>query len=56
MKKIFINPEIETVELTPAENIMALDLAQSAEGQTSSVVYTDTEVSAEFNKWKGFNN
>lgn len=58
MKKLFLNPEIETVELTPAENIMAIDLAYSAEKgkATSSHAFFDTSVgdTGDTSVWRGF--
>lgn len=59
MKKLFLNPEIETVELTPAENIMAIDLVYSAEkgkGTASSThsFYDTSTTNGDTSVWRGF--
>lgn len=55
MKKIFVNPEVNTVELSPMNRVMAYDMLVSYDQQQGETAYNlfDNEVSAEYTKWKG---
>ncbi len=58
MKKLFVNPEITSMELTPGESIMATGILKFS-GETEvqhTVTDTAASIDAEYNMWKGFKN
>ncbi len=51
MKKLFIDPEVKSVELTPANNVM-VDLARSLNVMEKTKTFADT-VSTDYQNWQG---
>lgn len=56
MKKIFVNPEVNTHELAPIDAIMASgDIALNNGFKSYATVEVDSKLSEQYNIWKGVN-
>ncbi len=52
MKKLFVSPEVKSVELTPANNVMADLFATSVEVKANTTSFAAT-VSEDYQSWQG---
>ncbi len=52
MKKLFVNPEVKSIELTPANNVMVGLFATSVEVKANTTTFAD-EVSESYKNWQG---
>ncbi len=52
MKKLFVNPEVKSIELTPANNVMADMFITSVEVKSNTTTFAD-EVCSDYKNWQG---
>ncbi len=52
MKKLFVSPEVKSIELTPANNVMEGLFATSLEVKSNTTTFADT-VSTDYKNWQG---